>query len=56
MLFRASFLGAKASRGPLQFVKVTQKSFKIEGNCWICKNTVYIVTGCPAKPYTLLFL
>ena len=42
-----TFLGAKAPLGPLQFVKVKvkvkPKSFKIEGCCWICKNTVFIV-------------
>ena len=47
MLFFLSmlFLGAKAPLGPLQFVKVKvkPKSFKIEGCCWICKNTVFIV-------------
>ena len=40
------FLGAKAPLGLLQFVKVKvkdkPKSSKIEGCCWICKNTVFI--------------
>ena len=36
------FLGAKAPLGLLQFVKDKPKSSKIEGCCWICKNTVFI--------------
>ena len=42
---KSFFLGAKAPLGPLQFIKVNEirKSFKIEGCCWICKNTIYIV-------------
>ena len=46
LIFYVLFLGAKAPLGPLQFVKVKvkdkPKSSKIEGCCWICKNTVFI--------------